>query len=124
MELRPIQEITSREIVELLRSALTSEGFRPRVIGDFVAAIDWSRPEMADAATVALLGKLTLWATRYSEGDLDARTFAAKVNALVPDAPSPITTKVITLYPGPQSPPEVQAAEPRQTELDIHRVPA
>lgn len=74
--LRPIDEITNRDIQQAVRESLTN-GFHPERVGRFLALIDWSRGGGPDVR--ASLGVLTGWADEYAEEELSDLEYARRL---------------------------------------------
>ncbi|MYD66274.1 MAG: hypothetical protein F4X26_09915 [Chloroflexi bacterium] len=77
-DVSPIQSLSERSVRATLRAAL--DGQAPvRAVCDFVAGVDWSGMDGADADVRRLLGELEQLTTEVTEGDLDASAFLDRV---------------------------------------------
>lgn len=77
----PIQSLSVDGIRAALRDA--RDGDAPvRAVCDFVAGVDWSGMDGADAEVLRLLGELEHLTAEITDGDIDAEAFVGRVRLL------------------------------------------
>lgn len=80
-DITPIQSLSERSVILALLAALDAQA-PVREVCDFVAGVDWSGMDGADADVLRVLGELEQLTTEVAEGDLDASAFLDRVRQI------------------------------------------
>ncbi len=82
MEVVTLSALSVQTVSAIVRDALAATD-TVETIADFLAAVDWSNAEQADAGIRAVLGHLEEWDSEVREGDLEPGEYFDRLRSLV-----------------------------------------